>query len=143
MNRRLEIYNRSTIPSSLSMWNSLDISIRHSPSLSIFKRNLKDIFKQPAVPFLYLVGVRRFSVYHARLRNNCSNLNSDLFNNHVGDSPLCTHCNVIEDAEHFFFRCTLFIDQRLNLFRNTRPFHPLSTTKLLLGFDNLSEEENV
>ena len=34
--RRTEIYSKSVIPSSIKLWNELDIEIRNSPSLSIF-----------------------------------------------------------------------------------------------------------
>ena len=38
---RTEISRKSCIPSSISAWNSLDIELRNSPSLSSFKYQLK------------------------------------------------------------------------------------------------------
>ena len=67
------------------------------------------------------------------MRNNCSTLNHDLFNNHLCPSPVC---NAIEDAEHFFFNCSKYLDIRLNLFHATRAFHPLNTDKLLFDDEN-------
>ena len=49
--------------------------------------------------------LKYISVLHARLRNKCSNLNNDLFINHIRDNPLCDLCGVVEDAIHYFFHC--------------------------------------
>ena len=57
------------------------------------------------VPSYYASGIRRLSVLHARIRNNCSNLNLDLFNNFLRPDPTCS-CQVEpENAEHYFLRC--------------------------------------
>ena len=99
---RTEISRKSCIPSSLSLWNSLDSYIRSSNCTSHFKSNLKRL--RPAiskVPSFYLTGDRYLSVLHARIRNKCSNLNNDLLNNHLSPTPLCNRCQETEDAEHF------------------------------------------
>ena len=84
-----------------------------SPLLNIFEAvffvlsvsdtiNLKRL--RPAitkVPSFYLTGDRYLSVLHAKIRNKCSNLNNDLFNNHLSPTPLCNRCQETEDAEHF------------------------------------------
>ena len=47
-------------------------------------RNLK-------IPSYYFYGKRRLiSVLHARMSTNCSNLNSDLFNNFLRPDPICS-----------------------------------------------------
>ena len=71
---RTEISRKSCIPSSISAWNSLDIELRNSPSLSSFKYQLKKTQNNSIVPTYYKVGSRYISVLHARIRNNCSNL---------------------------------------------------------------------
>ena len=73
--RRLEIYSKSIIPSSVKLRNELDNEIKNMPTLSSFKANLKRHFKAPIVPTYFLSGERLYSVYHARIRNQCSNLN--------------------------------------------------------------------
>ena len=83
------------------------------------------------------------SVILARLRNNCSNLNNDLFRNHIRTDSCCPHCGHIEDAEHYFFKCTTYRTQRLTLFNSTRSFHPLSTHRLLYGDERLSHVSNI
>ena len=79
---RTKISRKSCIPSSISAWNSLDIELRNSPSLASFKYQLKKLQNNSSVPTYYRTGSRYLSVLHARIRNNCSNLLSDLYINH-------------------------------------------------------------
>jgi hypothetical protein len=111
--------------------------------LNSFKNALRQSSDKTPVPSYFLIGERNIQVLHARLRNKCSNLNEDLFLNHLQESPLCTCSDTIEDAEHYFFKCTLFCDQRRVLFQMTRVFHPLNTHLLLFGSNNLNELDNV
>ena len=142
LSRRTEIYSKSFIPSSIREWNNLATPVRESPSLSIFKERLKAIFKPYIVPNYFLKGERTFVIYHTRIRNYCSNLNGDLFTNHLRDTPDCECGYHVENADHFFFNCPRFYTQRLNLFNATRQFHPLNTNTLLFGLENLTSEEN-
>lgn len=140
---RTELFRKSCIPSSVSMWNSLDNNLRNSPSLNSFKYNLKkDNFSTVKVPVYYSYGDRFLSVMHARIRNNCSNLSNDLFINHLSPNPMCC-CNLeIENAEHFFFRCPKYTNEREMLFRETRVCHPLNLSKVLCGDLNGAIESN-
>ena len=144
---RTEISRKSCIPSSVSLWNSLDSNIRLSNSTSHFKTNLKrQRSTNSKVPsyfdtrdsYMYL------SVLHARIRNKCSNLHNDLHNNHLRPTFECNCNQGIEDAEHFFFRCPLFAESRVQLFHSTRSFHPLNvnTCKLIYGDPNATDAEN-
>ena len=65
-----------------------------------------------------------------------------IYNNHLKDNAKCDCGYQYEDAEHFFFRCPLYRNQRLQLFTNTRTYHPLSVNKLLFGIDNNTDNEN-
>lgn len=141
--RRLEIYSRSVIPSSISAWNNLDINIRNSPTLSSFKYKLNQLFKPQQVPDYYFYGERYLQIHHARIRNRCSNLNADLCYNHLKDSSRCACGYLTEDAEHFFFRCPRYNEARINLFTQTRLYHPLNVHKLLFGLPELSYESNI
>ncbi len=128
VSRRTEIYSRSFIPSAISLWNNLDSDIRDAESIHVFKNKLKLLYKPPDVPSYFLVGDRLLSVLHSRIRNKCSNLNGDLFRNHLSNNPACVCGHDYEDADHFFFNCNIFINQRIVLFRSTRPYHPLQRT---------------
>ena len=82
------------------------------------------------------------SVLHARLRNKCSNLNNNLFINHIRDNPLCDLCGVVEDAIHCFFYCRRYtIDSQV--FNDTvRVFQPLSINQIIFGNENSNFETN-
>ncbi len=114
--RRTEIFSRSFIPSAAALWNDLDNDIKTSPSLLIFKNKLKHKFQPPKVPTYFLTGERSQSVLHARIRNRCSNLNDDLFRNHLSEHPTCACGYDREDADHFFFNCDKFTPQRIVIF---------------------------
>ena len=73
----------------------------------------------------------------------CSNLNSDLFNLHVSDSPNCTFCNVMENSTHFIFDCPLYVTQRITLFSSVNIFCDVNLKKLLFGCNGCSDLENI
>ena len=136
---RTELMRKSCVPSAINLWNDLDKTIKLSQTFSSYKHALRS---PNVVPSYFLFGNRFLSVLHARIRNNCSNLNADLFRNHISPSPLCLFCNTDEDAEHFFFLCPRYQTQRLKLFNETRCFHPLSVQLLLFGKNTLSIRDN-
>ena len=138
---RTEISRKSCILSSISAWNSLDIELRNLPSMASFKYQLKKHQNNSKVPTYYRAGNRYISVLHARIKNKCSNLLSDLYINHLSPSPTCNCSEEVEDAEHYFFRCSNFKNERETLFRITMDFHPLNINILLFGDENLTIDE--
>ena len=66
------------------------------------------------------------SVLHARLGNNCSGLNSDLFRNHIRNNPLCDLYDVAEDAYHYFFQCRKYYVERQVFNDSVIGFHPIN-----------------
>lgn len=107
LNRRTELFSKSFIPSTTNYWNNLPLSIRNADSVNSFKSQLKaSIFKVTTVPQYFITGNRVFSIYHCRIRNNCSNLNSDLFRNHLRPDTACECGFEIEDSEHSFSNAT-------------------------------------
>ena len=79
---------------------------------------------------------------HARIRNNCSDLKCDLFQNHLTDDTRCS-CGIDENALHFFFDCENYNELRLIMFQKTRKYHPLSLDTLLYGKSSLSDDDNL
>ncbi|MEW8548105.1 MAG: reverse transcriptase family protein, partial [Candidatus Thiodiazotropha sp.] len=138
---RTATFSKSCIPSAIFDWNNLPLAARESESYSIF---CKELNRQTLrkVPNYYLDGKRKFSILHARLRNFCSNLNQDLYNNYLRDDPVCTCSRGNESAAHYFFECQLYEEQRFQLFTDTREFHPLNVHMLLKGKDSLSDIDN-
>ena len=101
---RTEIFRKSCIPLSTNLWTSLDNNLKKIPSFEGFKKKIKDIYLNATkVPSYYTYGNRILAILHLRLRNQCSSLNFDLYNNHVANDPLCECDEEIEDAVHFFF----------------------------------------
>ena len=83
------------------------------------------------------------SVQHARLRNNCSGLNSDLFRNHIRNNPLCDLSDAIENAFHNFFQCRK-CSVEIQVFHDTDGgFHPLNISVILYGNENRNTEANM
>ncbi|MCG8095193.1 MAG: hypothetical protein JAZ17_16505 [Candidatus Thiodiazotropha endolucinida] len=140
---RTEISKKSCIPSSISLWNSLDDNVRSAGSVSAFKQQLKKhASRNSKVPVYFISGERFPSVMHARIRNKCSNLKGDLYLNHLSPTQCCSCSDVVEDAEHFFFNCPNFLTERVMMFQTTRTFHPLSLNKILFGDISLTDSEN-
>ena len=69
----------SCIPSPTRLWNSLNDDLKDSSSKPTFKKYIISKFNISCVPSYFIVGNRYTSVIHARLRNNCSSLNNDLY----------------------------------------------------------------
>ena len=78
---------------------------------------------------------------HARIRTNCSALNSDLFRKNIVNSPSCT-CGAIENAYHFFFMCGRYTNQRNNLFHDVNFIQNINLKLLLFGDVSRSIEDN-
>ena len=135
---RTEIFKKSCMPSAITLWNAADNSIKDSNTLRSFSCQMtKPFATNSKVPSYYASGNSLLSVLHARIRNNCSNLNLDLFNN------FCVLTQVeSENAEHYFLRCHKHTIQRLVLFNSFRNFLPLRLETLLYGNPNLTDAEN-
>jgi hypothetical protein len=77
----------SFIPSTVSIWNNLDLNVRNSPNISCFKSRIKE--KTVKSPEYYGEGFSKLSILHARLRHQCSSLNSDLDRINITNDPKC------------------------------------------------------
>ena len=93
------------------------------------------------VPKHYYAGCIKGQILLTRLRTNCSSLNFDLFVKNISDSPLC-HCGTIENAQHFFFHCTSYQEQRNELINAVSPYQQPSLKLFLYADLSLSYETN-
>ena len=80
---RCRLYQSSSIPSVINLWNSLDNDTRNTRTFDTFKINLKRKVVLAKIPAHFLVGDRRPNVLYARLRRNCSSLKYDLFRSNI------------------------------------------------------------
>jgi hypothetical protein len=118
---RLTLFQNSFFPAIIHLWNNLPQYIRDSPSNCILKYKLKTYYNNPVKPPKYFsFGSRLASILHTRLRQNCSSLKCDLFRCNLIDSCYCNCDNYMENNEHYFLHCKLFINLRNVMLNNIR-----------------------
>ena len=139
---RTKLFAKSFIPAAVSLSNELPEEVKSLPSLSSFKSYILRSFAVPVVPKYFFVGQRKLSIIHTRICNKCSDLNYDLFFNHLRPDCACSCGYPIEDAEHYLFQCTQYTVSRRQLFKELRRFLPLNVNTLLFGSENLTFEDN-
>ena len=96
-------------PSSIHTWNDLPNYIQNAPSLASFKYKLNRNLKAP--PKYYNAGSSKGQILQARLRLECSSLNSNLYQKHIVSSFSC-QLGGFESAAHFNLTCPIFINMR-------------------------------
>lgn len=83
-NMRTRIHSNSFLPTALTLWNNLDVSVRTTQTLNEFKSILRNsMFQTYKIPVFYVTGTRKFSMIHSRLKNRYSNLNFHRFTRHL------------------------------------------------------------
>ena len=117
--------------------NDLPNDTKNASSVASFKHRLNRNLKPP--PRYNNAGSRKGQILQARLRLECSSLNSDLYRKHIVPSPSC-QCGEFESAAHFLFNCPIYTNERQTyLPNNLRTF---KTKDLLFGCENASEQDN-
>jgi hypothetical protein len=103
----------------MQLWKNLAQYIRDSHSKCIVKSRLKTYYNNSVKPPKYFSFASRLaSILHTRLRQMCSGLKGDLIRCNLIDSCYCNCDNYVENNEHYFFHCKLFVNQR-NVMMNT------------------------
>ena len=123
------------------MWNSLSQSLREITNLNSFKRSITE--RTISVPRFYFNGERKYAILHARLRNKCSNLNHDLFTNHISLTEKCA-CNANHETTfHYFFECVNYTNERMTMLRSLHQFSfQTYLNTILFGDSMLTDEQN-
>ena len=76
---RTEVFRKFCLLSAVSLWNELSPNIKQRETFTTFQHQLKlHLFGED-----FLKGNRFLSVMHTRIRNECSNLNGDLFKKYL------------------------------------------------------------
>lgn len=143
---RTTSYLKSVIPSTVKLWNDLPLAIRSLPKLACFSNAIKKyFFKTPTK--LFNLGNRRENIIHCQLRNNASSLNADLFCDFIRENSVCDYCGFhTENANHFFFECPKYNDERNCFFHQISMLNlqkPITLDLLLYGDNDVSYDENV
>ena len=110
---RHNFFKNSFFPSVISEWNKLDLEIRNSASLEIFKKRFLNFIRQNSSNVFNInnaLGPKLLT----RLRIGFRHLKEHKFKQNFQDSVdvLCSCGNDIESTVHFFLRCPNFTTQR-------------------------------
>ena len=113
---RYNFFKNSFFPTVISEWNKLDLEIRYSASLEIFKKHLSN-FIRPNSSNVFKINNPLGLKLLTRLRTGFSHLKEHKFKHNVQDSldPLCSCGNDIASTVHFFLHCPNFTTQRQTL----------------------------
>ena len=148
---RTDCFKYSFFPSTLNDWFNLDISIRKSKSISIFKNTLL-LFVRPIQSNNFNIFDPQGLKFLTRLRLGFSHLNEHRFRHNFQDciNPLCLCSLDIEDTAHYLLHCRYFHLPRINLMNSVnsvfKNFTNLSDNRkkdvLLYGDSSLDEKKN-
>ena len=118
---RHDYFKSPFFPSAISEWNKLDLNIRNSASLNVFKKKLQSFIWSCANSIFDIhnpLGIKLLT----RLRLGLSPLHEHKFRHCFQDTlnPLCGCAKDIESAMHFFLHCTNFLIPRQTFFQKIR-----------------------
>lgn len=134
---RTNLFFNSFFPSTIRAWNSLPQDIKDATTVAAFKHRLDRNRRTP--PNYYNAGCRTGQILHARLRMECSSLNSHLYSKHIVPSPSCV-CGELESPHHYLFHCPNFTNVRNTYLSDYLYTH--SIQELLHGKITATQEEN-
>ena len=137
---RLTRYQNSFLPRAINMWNMLPNSVKSIHDYDSFKRELEK--NVPLENPLYLIGNRKENILMARIRMNCSDLKSHLFNLNIIDTAECRCGYQTEDSYHFFFTCPLFGRPRVTFHNIVSTYASFTLRTVLYGRENLNFMQN-
>ena len=84
------LFSNSFFPSTVRAWNDLPNDIKNAPSVGSFKYKINKNLRSP--PKFSNAGTRKGQILQARLRMECSSLNSDLHRKNIVQSLLSVRC---------------------------------------------------
>ena len=148
---RQNFFEGSFFPAVISEWNSLDINIRNSSSITVFKKELLK-FIRPEPNSTYNIHDTKGLKLLTRLRLGLSHLDDHKFRQNFQDcvSSVCSCGEDIEKITHFLIHCFNHPCARKTLFHKitqvsgtiSRESHSTITKILLFGDNKLDFETN-
>ena len=111
-------FSQSFFPYLSKLWSSLNKSIKKQNDLSMFKENLKLVYK-PVKHRHFKYGTKTGNRFLAHLRVGRSFLNSHRFMTGLSETDKCKNCNEnkVENISHYTLLCPAFSSSRLILFQ--------------------------
>ena len=121
-------------PSTLNEWFNLDLNVRNSESISIFKSKLLS-FIRPVQTNIYNIFDPKGLTFLTRLRLGLSHLNEHRFRHNFQDclNPLCSCSLEIEDTSHYLLHCHHFSHHRVALMNSVK--------SICDNFDSMSDND--
>ena len=148
---RTSCFKHSFFPSTLNDWFQLDINIRNSESISLFKCGLLS-FVCPVQNSIYNIYQPKGLKFLTRLCLGCSYLNAYRFRHNFQAclNPLCCCSLETEDKSHYLLHCHDFSNHRADLMNSVKSvcdnFESMSSNAkknvLLYGDSRLHEFKN-
>ena len=134
----------SFFPSTIRLWNNLPTDLRNSPCQQMFKNEIRKVYDIPDKAPLYLsTGIIIANILHAHLRPKCSSLKCDLFRCNLIASCNCDCGNYIEFVDHFFLKCYIYTEHRIQLFRRMSTFgFDINIDNILFGYASFENDKN-
>ena len=124
------LFYNSFFPSAIRAWNALLEDVKLAPSVASFKYRLNRDIKKP--PRYFNAGTRIGQILQARMRMECSSLNSHLYRKNIVPDPSCQCGTVLKVHINFSF---VVLSIQLDIYRyNAHDF--------LFGRDNMKDHEN-
>ena len=104
-------------PSIITYWNKLDINLRNSRNLFIFKKHILQFIRSSSNS-VYKSHNRKGINLMNRFRLGLSHLREHKFKHSFQDSidPLCNYNYKVKSTIHFFLHCPLFTSAKITLF---------------------------
>ena len=150
-NCRTDCYKYSFFPCTLNDWFSLDVSMRKSESISIFKSELLSFIRPVQNNIFNIFDPQRLKML-TRLCLGFSHLNEHRFRHNFQEcmSPVCSCSLEIEDTSHYLLHCLHFPIHRIDLMNSVKSicinFEYMTNNKkitlLLYGDSRFDENKN-
>ena len=139
---RLCSFESSFFPSTLKLWNELDLETRTAPTFLQFKAHIKSVTNQAENHITF--GDRKLNIILTRIRHRCSSLRGDLSSVNIIPNSNCDCGAPSESAEHYFFECPLYTEARDRLFQslNLGTDININFQLLTLGCQHFDNETN-
>ena len=114
MKTRTKSLYESYFPATIREWNKIPEEKREVGSLEQFKENITP--EKTTIPKYIYYGRRRPQILQTRMRLRNSDLNEDLYEINLSDTPECRCGEGIEDADHFLRECKTYLMQRAQIY---------------------------
>jgi hypothetical protein len=105
-------------PNVIDSWNLLDVDTQNQHSRLMFKKQIRSNIS--VLPPYFVLGTRKYNIFHCQLRNLASNLNQYKFLSHLSDGSECPCGDDVEDNFHYFCQSTFHLPKNVAVYSTER-----------------------